>query len=81
MADPENTEKSLDEMTKIMKRFTTSNKFLYPDKIMDPIIQNMVTGGDVRKISPPKTVFIPSSKLIRKVAEIILTHGEHDSPK
>lgn len=74
MVDPFTTETSLSNNIQKVKKFDPT-EYLYPSKIMDPIIDELMSGKHEGRIRPPKFVFLPSVKLIRKVAKMILKNG------
>ena len=78
LATPFETEKSLKKGQKIIEEFDIK-KMLYPPKIMDPVFDNMMSEEGYGRVQPPKCVFVPSVRLIRRVAKAILQYGATDT--
>ena len=71
MADPTETKKSLNEAINTIRTYDFFTE-VYPNYIMQPIIEAFLNEGS---ITPPKTVFLPTRNLWRKMIRAIVRYG------
>jgi len=74
MADPIDSKKSLNETINTIRTYDFYSE-VYPSTIMQPIIDDFENRGS---INPPKTVFLPSRSLWRKMIRALVKFGPQD---